>query len=148
MPTEPKNKMLSQKEMEFLRSPEKFNANYKYFLKHQIRNKVQSLSEELVLLSDAGFLNNLSEKSKSLSDFNRNLKNGISSNQASFEKVWCGRRDSNPGSLAWKAKVLNQTRRQPRKISHYSRLNLSLSGLAHNVTAGFVRVLLNFEFDC
>jgi len=28
-------------------------------------------------------------------------------------KTWCGRRDLNPGSLAWKAKVLNQTRRRP-----------------------------------
>jgi hypothetical protein len=42
---------------------------------------------------------------------------------------WCGRRDLNPGSLAWKAKVLNQTRRQPRKISHILKRNLSLSGL-------------------
>jgi hypothetical protein len=57
--------MLSQKELEFLRSPENFNSNYKYFLKHQIKNKVQALQNELELLSDAGFLNNLSEKSES-----------------------------------------------------------------------------------
>jgi hypothetical protein len=57
--------VLSQKEIEYLRSPESFNSNYKYFLKHQIKNKVKSLSDELVLLSDAGFLNNLSETSES-----------------------------------------------------------------------------------
>ena len=111
--------MLSQKEIEYLRSPESFNSNYKYFLKHQIKNKVKSLSDELVLLSNAGFLNSLSENSKSLSDFNKTQENEISSNQAYFEELRCGRRDLNPGSLAWKANVLNQTRRRPRKISPY-----------------------------
>ena len=120
--------MLSQKEMEYLRSPENFNPNYSYFLKHQIKNKVKSLSNELVLLSDAGFLNALSERSKNLRDFNKNQKNGISSNQAYFEERWCGRRDLNPGSLAWKANVLNQTRRRPRWNSPYPQRNLSLSG--------------------
>ncbi len=42
---------------------------------------------------------------------------------------WCGRRDLNPGSLAWKANVLNQTRRRPRCLSPYSQRNLRLSGL-------------------
>lgn len=89
-------KMLSQKEMEYLRSPDSFNSNYKYFLKHQIRNKVQALSDELVLLSNAGFLNNLSENSKSLRDFNKTQQKEISSNQASFVKTkWTGG-DLNP----------------------------------------------------
>jgi hypothetical protein len=42
---------------------------------------------------------------------------------------WCGRRDLNPGSLAWKANVLNQTRRQPHftlRVFPLSKLNLSL----------------------
>ena len=83
--------MLSLKEIEYLRSPESFNANYKYFLKHQIKNKVKSLSEELLLLSDAGFLNGLRESSKSLRDFNKTQKNEISSNSAYFEKItWTG----------------------------------------------------------
>ena len=112
--------MLSLKETEFLRNPENFNVNYQYFLKHQIKTKVKALSSELELLSNAGFLNNLSEKSKTLRDFNKNQENEKSSNQASLRESWCGRRDLNPGSLAWKAKVLNQTRRRPRKISHYS----------------------------
>ena len=34
-----------------------------------------------------------------------------------LEERWCGRRDLNPGSLAWKANVLNQTRRRPLDIS-------------------------------
>ena len=43
--------------------------------------------------------------------------------------LWCGRRDLNPGSLAWKANVLNQTRRQPHftlRVFPYSKLNLNL----------------------
>jgi hypothetical protein len=43
--------------------------------------------------------------------------------------MWCGRRDLNPGSLAWKAKVLNQTRRQPPvtlRVFPLSKVNLSL----------------------
>ena len=67
-------KMLSQKETEYLRFPESFNSNYQYFLKHQIKNKVKSLSEELMLLGNAGFLNSLSENSKSLRDFSKGLQ--------------------------------------------------------------------------
>jgi hypothetical protein len=105
--------MLSQKETEYLRNPEIFNANYQYFLKHQIKTKVQALSNELVLLSNAGFLNNLSERSKNLREFNKIQQQEINPKQAYFGEIWCGRRDLNPGSLAWKAKVLNQTRRRP-----------------------------------
>ena len=105
IPTEAEIKMLSQKEIEYLRSPERFNSNYKYFLKHQIRNKVQALSDELVLLSDAGFLNSLSEKSKSLRDFYKIQKNQISSNQAYFgEREWTGG-DLNPRPLECKSSV-------------------------------------------
>ena len=78
--------MLSQKEIEYLRSPESFNSNYKYFLKHKIKNKVQALSDELVLLSDAGFLNSLSEKSKSLRDFNKISKNNEKLENRSFSQ--------------------------------------------------------------
>ncbi len=91
--------MLSQKEIEYLRSPESFNSNYKYFLKHQIKNKVQALSDELVLLSDAGFLNSLSEKSKSLGISIRFLKTMKSLKIAPLLKIriiiWWGSPDLN-----------------------------------------------------
>jgi hypothetical protein len=108
--------LLSQKEIEYLRFPESFNVDYSYVLKHKIKSKVKTLNEELTLLSNAGFLN-LKENSKSLTDFS---KIQLNSNQAYFEELKCGRRDLNPGSLAWKAKVLNQTRRRPRVLSPYS----------------------------
>ncbi len=76
LPTEPEIKLLSQKEIENLRYPESFNANYKYFLKHQIKNKVHALSDELVLLSDAGFLNSLSDFNKTQEASNK-LKSSL-----------------------------------------------------------------------
>lgn len=88
--------MLSQKEIEFLLSPENFNSNSKYFLKHQIKNKVQALSKELVLLSNAGFLDNLSETSKNLRGFNKTQNNEMSLNQASFKNLMVGRTGFEP----------------------------------------------------
>ena len=54
-----------------------------------------------------------------LDNASRQKNNTTSKNSSSINKVkmWCGRRDLNPGSLAWKAKVLNQTRRQPHSFS-------------------------------
>jgi hypothetical protein len=105
LPTRLEIRMLSEKEIEFLRTPESFNSNYRYFLKHQIKNKVQALQNELTLLSNAGFLNNLSESSKSLREFNKTPKTEISSNQASFDKIkWTGG-DLNPRPLECKSSV-------------------------------------------
>ena len=74
----------------------------------------------------------LVEKSKELGfnlskTFENHLKQLLTQFSASYEvnnvnsnsnKLgWCGRRDSNPGSQAWKACVLNQTRRRPRSLS-------------------------------
>jgi hypothetical protein len=97
--------MLSQKEIEYLRTPENFNSNYKYFLKHQIKNKVQALQDELELLSDAGFLNSLSESSKNLRGFNNTQNNEISLNKDYFVKrEWTGG-DLNPRPLECKSSV-------------------------------------------
>jgi hypothetical protein len=51
------SQMFSQKEIEYLRFPEKFGSDYSYVLKHKIKSKVQILNKELALLSNAGFLN-------------------------------------------------------------------------------------------
>jgi hypothetical protein len=48
--------MLSAVELEYLKSPERFNANYSRLLKHRIRGKVKALSSELSILKHAGFL--------------------------------------------------------------------------------------------
>jgi len=62
--------LLSKVELEFLKSPENFNANYAYGIKHRLNCKVKALQEELGLLQKSGFLNltgiskNLTENSK------------------------------------------------------------------------------------
>ena len=121
LPIEAEIKLLSQKEIEYLRFPENFSIDYSYVLKHKIKSKVKALNDELVLLERAGLIE--------FSKITEISKIEQSSKQGYFEERECGRRDLNPGSLAWKAKVLNQTRRQPRKISHILQRNLSLSGL-------------------
>ena len=115
------NKMLGQKEIEFLKSPESFNSNYKYFLKHQIKNKVKSLSEELMLLSDAGFLNNLRESSKNLGDFYKISKNDEKLVNRSFSQkkndLLVGLPGFEPESIEPKSTSLDQASRQPHIFS-------------------------------
>ena len=71
-------KMLSQIELEFLKSPERFDANYRRVLRHRIKAKVEQLHYELPLLAS------IIKDCNSVTDF----RNGqISSNQAAF-KEW------------------------------------------------------------
>ena len=62
--------MLSQKEVEFLRSPENFSADYSYVLKYKIKSKVKALNNELELLQRAGLI----EFSK-IVEFSKNTNN-------------------------------------------------------------------------
>jgi len=47
--------MLSQAELEFLKNPSGFGANYAKSLRHRLRKKVRVLRQELRLLEEAGF---------------------------------------------------------------------------------------------
>jgi hypothetical protein len=85
------------------------------------RNVVLYLDKELVEKSrELGF--NLSKTFENhlrqlLMQFSSvNLVNNCGNN--GIHNVWCGRRDLNPGSQAWKACVLNQTRRRPLTFPH------------------------------
>ncbi len=62
--------MLSQKEIEFLKSPESFTADYSYVLKHKIKSKVRTLNEDLALLERAGLI----EFSK-ITEISKTIKN-------------------------------------------------------------------------
>ena len=90
--------MLSQKEIEFLQSPNNFDQEYRKALRHRIRGKVDCLREEILLLERAGY--KVTENCNLVTEFSNPQAR---SNQAYFEELWCGRRDLNPGSLAWKA---------------------------------------------
>ena len=47
--------MLSKIELEFLKSPENFDADYRRVLRHRVNSKVQELREEIALLQKCGF---------------------------------------------------------------------------------------------
>jgi hypothetical protein len=47
--------MLSQAEIEFLKYPQNFNANYSKALRFRLRGKITLLRDELTLLERAGF---------------------------------------------------------------------------------------------
>jgi hypothetical protein len=97
--------MLSEKELEFLKSPSSFAKNYQYYLKHQIKGKLTALQDELTLLNEAGYLNNLSLNPKTLGTTLRGSNYEISSNQASFDEMkWTGG-DLNPRPLECKSSV-------------------------------------------
>ncbi len=105
--------MLSQKEIEFLRNPDGFNANYRYYLKHQIKNKVQALNEEFTLLQNAGFLGNLRDSSKGLRDFDKDVLIKKSSGNASFKELMVGPPGFEPESIEPKSTSLDQASRRP-----------------------------------
>src|SRR4030067_3529097 len=101
------------------------------FAMAQKGNVVLYLDKELVEKSkELGF--NLSKTFENhlkhiLTQFSTSYQvNNVNSNNN--ELSWCGRRDSNPGSQAWKACVLNQTRRRPLGILSWADDILSLSG--------------------
>ena len=108
--------MFSQKEIEFLRTPDKFNANYRYYLKHQIKNKVHALNEEFILLQNAGFLDSLRESSKGLWDYTKNSLNEKSSKQASFKNLMVGPPGFEPESIEPKSTSLDQASRRPQSV--------------------------------
>jgi hypothetical protein len=92
--------MLSQKEAEFLKSPNSFDSEYRKALRHRIRSKVDSLRKEILLLERAGY--KVTENCNSVTEFNNPQ---ISSNQAAFAKTqWTGG-DLNPRPLECKSSV-------------------------------------------
>ena len=78
--------MLSQKEVEFLQEPNRFDSEYSKVLRHRIRSKVGSLREEILLLERAGF--KVMKNCNIVTDF-RNSE--ISTNRAALSKTkWTG----------------------------------------------------------
>ena len=97
--------MLSQKEIEYLRSPENFPVDYSYVLKHKIKNKVKALNDELVLLERAGLIE--------FSKITEISKSEPSSNQASFKNLVVGLPGFEPESIEPKSTSLDQASREP-----------------------------------
>ena len=104
--------MLSQKEIEFLQSPNSFDSEYRKALRHRIRSKVECLREEILLLERAGY--KVTESCNLVTDFNNPQ---ISSNQASFKNLMVGLPGFEPESIEPKSTSLDQASRQPRCVA-------------------------------
>jgi hypothetical protein len=48
--------VLSKAEIEYLRNPEQFGANYAKVLRHRVKGKMQALQEEINLLQSVGLV--------------------------------------------------------------------------------------------
>jgi hypothetical protein len=72
--------MLSKIELEFLKSPESFNADYSRVLRHRIKAKTAQLRSELALLEGAGV--SVTENCNGVTEFS-NGNQGL--NQGAFE---------------------------------------------------------------
>ncbi len=102
--------MLSQKEVEFLQSPENFSADYSYVLKYKIKNKVKALNEELELLCRAGLIefSKITEFSK-ISQKSGKLEKSLLLQNSDDNVV--GRTGFGPATFCTSSRCPNQARR-------------------------------------
>ncbi|MDR0797604.1 MAG: hypothetical protein LBE70_02635, partial [Nitrososphaerota archaeon] len=72
--------MFSKVELEYLKSPEKFDTAYACVLRHRINVKRGQLCEAMLLLQNAGL--NITENSNSITEFSNVQQNQITTNHA------------------------------------------------------------------
>ena len=97
--------MLSRIEIEFLKSPESFDLNYRRVLRHRVNSKIREIREELELLERCGL--SVTENCNGVTEFRNGQQN---SNQAALQEIVVRAPRFEPGSSAWQADVLDQTR--------------------------------------
>ena len=73
--------MLSKNELEYLKNPSSFNANYSKVLRHRINSKTRALTEEISLLTTAGLITRNCNQVTEFSNPNQNLNQVVSMNQ-------------------------------------------------------------------
>ena len=71
--------VLSKIELEFLKSPESFDLNYRRVLRHRIRSKAQQMKSEIALLEAYGI--SVTENCNGVTEFRNGQQN---SNQAAL----------------------------------------------------------------
>jgi len=93
--------MLSKTEIEFLKNPQGFNADYSRVMRHRIKTKAEDFRAQIALLQGYGALEgnglNVTENCNGVTEFSNDKQ---SSNRVAFserEVQMCGRRDLNPG---------------------------------------------------
>jgi hypothetical protein len=94
--------MLSKVEVEFLNSPEKFNAAYARVLRCRIKAKTTQQNEELELLRKCC----VTENCNGVTEFSNGSKNFQSLNQSDFGDLWSLRRDLDPRPLPYQVEPI------------------------------------------
>ena len=74
--------LLSKIELEFLKSPENFDVDYRRVLRHRVNLKVQGLREEMALLQKCCF--GVTEKCNGVTEFCNGQQNQQDLNQVAF----------------------------------------------------------------
>ena len=90
--------MLSKTELEFLKNPSSFDANYAKSLRHRINTKTRELKEEMQLLARSGIVAENSNPAAEFSNPKKNAERALSLNQG---QSWSLRRDLDPRPLPY-----------------------------------------------
>ena len=115
--------MLSKMELEFLKTPENFSADYARVLRHRIKAKTTQLRSDLALLD--GSLG-VTENCNGVTEFCSGQRIQKASEQADFKIGRWAEPDLNRRPLARKANVLTKLDDRP---AHFSCHRLDLSRL-------------------
>ena len=117
--------MLSRIELEFLKSPENFNTDYRRILRHRVKSKVQKIRSVVALLEAHGV--SVTENCNGVTEFCNGQENQQSLNQAAFNKVA-------PGMGFEPMRTLRSTGSQGPRVNHSAIPALSESTvLIHSV---------------
>jgi hypothetical protein len=79
-------KMLSKTELEFLKAPETFEADYRRTLRFRIKSKVEKIKSEIALLEANGI--SVTENCNGVTEFCNGQQNQKSANQSAFGEKW------------------------------------------------------------
>ena len=96
--------MLSKTELQFLKSPQSFDADYSRVLRYRIKAKSAEIRDALTALEGAGL--NVKENCNGVTEFCNGQQNKLSPNQAAFGESRWAEPDLNRRPLARKANVL------------------------------------------
>jgi hypothetical protein len=80
--------MLSKTELEFLKAPDSFEADYSRTLRFRIKSKVEKIKSEIALLEANGI--SVTENCNGVTEFCNGQQNQQSLNQAAFGKMELG----------------------------------------------------------
>ena len=93
---------MSKIELEFLKSPKSFNADYARVLRHRIKTKTIQMRDELSLLESSGL--SVTENCNGVTEFCNGQQNQKSANQVALinqGQNWSLRRDLDPRPLPY-----------------------------------------------